>query len=48
MFTSCLRISLWREEKFGLLIQEVAHCYQALQRSRHSPVDTDAVVRCFY
>ena len=41
------RISLWREEKFDLLIQEAARCNQALQQSHHSPVDTDAIVRVF-
>ena len=41
------RISFWREKKFDLLIQEASRCNQALQQSRHSPVDTDAIVRVF-
>ena len=41
------RISLWKEEKFDLLLQEAACCNQALRRSQHSPIYKDATVHVF-
>ena len=41
------RVMLWREGKFDLLFQEAERFNRALQHSKHTPVDIDAIVCVF-